>query len=173
MRTATAVLLVLSLAVLPACQMNERLSGTLFGATGGAVIGGVTSGFAGVVIGGVLGGVAGYLIGDYMADRRERGRPSVFGSGSDTQLAGDVRVIEARDAYDRARAAETSVEARRWLEESLRLNPDRPEPYNALALNALYAGDRDQAEAYLLTALEKDPDYEMAKLNLKKLRAEQ
>ncbi len=173
MRTATAVLLVLALALLPACQMNERLSGTIFGGAGGAVLGGVTAGFGGAVIGGLLGGVAGYLIGDYMADQRERGRPSVFGSGSDTIPVSDVRVIEAMDAYDRARAAETSTEARRWLEESLRLNPDRPEPYNALALNALYAGDRDQAEAYLLTALQKDPDYEMARINLERLRSEQ
>ncbi len=171
MRTVVAVLLVVSLALLPACQMNERLSGTIFGAGGGAVLGGVTAGLGGVVIGGLLGGVAGYLIGDYMADQRERGRAGVFGNASDAVPAADVRVLEARDAYDRARAAETSDEARRWLEESLRLQPDRPEPYNALALHALYAGDRDQAEGYLRTALEKDPDYEMAKLNLERLRA--
>jgi predicted lipid-binding transport protein (Tim44 family) len=73
-RATTALLLVLALALLPACQMNERMSGAAFGAGGGALLGGLVSGNAvGVVLGGIAGGVAGYVVGDYLADRRERG----------------------------------------------------------------------------------------------------
>jgi len=77
MRTATALFLVLLLLALPACRMNERMSGAAFGAVGGAVVGGALGGsFAGGVIGGLTGGVLGYLVGDYIADRRERGYPA-------------------------------------------------------------------------------------------------
>ncbi len=72
-RTAAVVVLASAVAVLPACQMNERMTGAAFGAAGGALIGGLTSGSAlGVILGGVTGGVTGYLVGDYMADKRER-----------------------------------------------------------------------------------------------------
>lgn len=176
MRIAAAILLILVLVALPACQMNERLSGTVFGAIGGAVLGGVASGGGGAVVGGLVGGLVGYLIGDYMADQRERGRGSVFGSASDAGVAGvrdePAHVKAARATYEKGRSAETAPEAKRWYLESLRLNPDRPEPYNLLGLNALYAGDVDGAERYLLRALAIEPDYAPARHNLAKLRRE-
>ncbi|MDJ0975478.1 MAG: tetratricopeptide repeat protein [Planctomycetota bacterium] len=176
MRVAAAILLIVVLLAAPACQMNERLSGTVFGAIGGAVLGGVASGGGGAVVGGLAGGLIGYLIGDYMADQRERGRGSVFGSSSDATVAGirdePAHVKAARTAYERGRAAKTAPEAKRWYLESLRLNPDRPEPYNLLGLNALYAGDLDAAEDYLERALTVDPDYRPAQHNLAKLRRE-
>jgi len=76
MRIATALLLVVLLLALPACRMNERMSGAAFGGIGGAVVGGAIGGsFAGGVIGGLTGGVLGYLVGDYLADKRERCSP--------------------------------------------------------------------------------------------------
>ncbi len=176
MRPTAVALLILALALLPACQMNERLSGTVMGAVGGAVLGGVVSGGGGAVVGGLAGGLIGYLVGDYLADQRERGRPNVFGSASDAQVAGirgePAYVQSARQAYERGRAARTAPEAKRWYLESLRLNPSRPEPYNLLGLNALHAGDAAQAQTYLERALEIDPPYEPAKHNLAKLRRE-
>ncbi len=78
MRIATALLVAVLLLALPACQMNERLSGAAFGGIGGAVVGGAIGGtFAGGVIGGLAGGVLGYLVGDYIADKRERCSPPV------------------------------------------------------------------------------------------------
>jgi hypothetical protein len=76
MRIATALFLVVVLLALPACRMNERMSGTAFGGIGGAVVGGALGGsFAGGVVGGLAGGVLGYLVGDYLADKRERCSP--------------------------------------------------------------------------------------------------
>ena len=78
MRIATALLLVVVLLALPACRMNERMSGAAFGGIGGAVVGGALGGsFAGGVVGGLAGGVLGYLVGDYLADKRERCSPPV------------------------------------------------------------------------------------------------
>ena len=88
MRTAILVLGLCLLLTLPACQMNERLSGTLFGAGGGALLGVATSGPTGLLVGGLVGGLAGYLVGDYVADQRERGRRSVFRDTSGGQVAG-------------------------------------------------------------------------------------
>jgi len=76
MRIATALLLVIALLALPACRMNERMSGAAFGGIGGAVVGGALGGsLAGGVVGGLAGGVLGYLVGDYLADKRERCSP--------------------------------------------------------------------------------------------------
>lgn len=73
MRSATILILALAILALPACQMNERLSGTAFGGAGGLLLGALAAEtVAGALIGGVAGGVVGYLIGDYIADQRER-----------------------------------------------------------------------------------------------------
>ena len=79
MRAALLVLLVTSLLVMPACQMNERLSGTLIGGVSGGAVGAAVGGVGGAVVGLLAGGLGGYLLGDYIADQRERGRGSVFG----------------------------------------------------------------------------------------------
>ncbi len=196
MRAAPLVLLLLAaLVVLPACQMNERMSGTMLGAVGGGVIGGAIGGAGGAVVGVLAGGVTGYLVGDYMADRRERGRQQVFETtapafngeaaayGSGTPDGGAVMGIKryappptidragAMTAYARGRKAATATEARVFFEESIRLDPSRPEPYNALALNHLYRGDLAAAERAFRTSLEKDPDYYPARANLERFRA--
>ena len=80
MRAVLLIVLTLSLLVTPGCVMNERLSGTVIGGVGGGVIGAATAGVGGAVVGLLAGGLAGYLVGDYLADRRERGRGSVFGN---------------------------------------------------------------------------------------------
>ncbi len=173
MRTGVLVVVIVSLAVLPGCRMNERLSGTVFGGVGGLAIGGATAGLTGALIGGVLGAVGGYLVGDYIADRRECGRCQVFDENDCGQVGGikveAEHVKRARDAYERGRAASTADEARRWYLESYRLHAS-PAPLNMLALGAVFAGESDQAERYLLEALELDPDYELARRNLDRLR---
>ncbi len=201
MRAATLVLLLIAaLTVLPACQMNERMSGTMLGAVGGGIIGGAAGGAGGAVVGVLAGGVTGYLVGDYIADRRERGRSEVFESstpafsasraapatyrtgpglrdagrtgsvmGVKSYAAPTVGVAEARSAYERGRKALTAPEARVYFEESIRLDPSRPEPYNALALNHLYRGDLPKAEQLLRTSLEKDPSYVPARRNLERM----
>lgn len=193
MRAATLVLLLLAaLIVLPACQMNERMSGTMLGAVGGGVIGGAVGGAGGAVVGVLAGGVTGYLVGDYIADRRERGRTEVFETSAPafngTQAApashrtGAVMGVkryapqaasttsaEAQAAYERGRKALTAPEARVHFEESIRLDPSRPEPWNALALNHLYRGDLAKAEHLLRKSLEKDPSYFPARRNLDRM----
>ncbi len=200
MRVALIVLLILSLVALPACQMNERLSGTVMGGVGGAVVGAAVGGFGGGVIGLLAGGLAGYLVGDYVADRRERGRAQVFGPESQPQAAfaptggqqpasygpsgmvagikarapatGTQRVDHsgARAAYQRGKSSLTAPEARVHFEESVRLDPSRPEPYNALALNALYRGDTAEAERYFRKSLEVDPNYQPARFNFERFQ---
>jgi tetratricopeptide (TPR) repeat protein len=180
MRILLPCLLVLALAILPACQMNERLSGTIMGGVGGGIIGGVAGGAVGAVVGTAAGAVAGYLVGDYIADGRERGRATVFTDArqyTDTAAGGaavmgvkvDPRREAARAAYERGRQAKTATAAREAYETSMRLDPSRPEPYNALALNALYRGDRAEADSLLRLALEKDPTYYPAQYNLRRL----
>lgn len=204
MRTAVAVLLVLSLLVLPGCQMNERLSGTVMGAMGGAGLGAIAGGWGGAAIGLVAGGVSGYIVGDYLADRRECGRCGVFGKPAcepqcapapcsypaptaqracpapvapgtcTTPAVGGAKAYAPADpaaqaAYDRGRAALNATNARAWFEESIRLDPNRPEPYNALGLNYLYAGQTAEAERLFRKSLEQDPEYYAAKHNLARL----
>lgn len=186
MRAALPILLILVATALPGCQMNERLSGTLMGGVGGGVLGGAVGGVGGAAIGLLAGGVGGYLVGDYLSDQRERGRTQVFDSPSTAQVApgtyrgsapGQVAGVKvraenesARLAYARGRQALTATEARVFFEEAIRLDPTRPAPYNALALNALYRGDRAAAERHLQQALSADPTYYPAQYNLERLR---
>jgi hypothetical protein len=173
MRTPLIVVALPLALLLPACRMNERLSGTLIGAGGGAVVGAVTTGFPGFVVGGLAGGLAGYLVGDYMADQRERGRTSVFkdrGVAGVKEVAPTIAAAEA--AYEKGRAAQTSEEAKRWYRESLRLDPERPGPWNALGLHAYLEGDRALAETHFRQALAVEPDYYAARYNLARLAGE-
>jgi hypothetical protein len=169
MRALALSLALGSAVVLPACRMNERLSGTIMGGVGGAALGGLATGsFGGVVVGAGIGALAGYLVGDYIADQRERGvNSSNRWSGSAT----DVLVVngEARDAYERGRRAATAEEARAAYEESARLDPTRPEPYNALGVSMLASGDRDAARAWFRRSLDADPAYGPARHNLDRL----
>jgi hypothetical protein len=175
MRTLLPCLLLVALLVLPGCQMNERLSGTLFGAVGGGVVGGLAGGVVGAAIGVGAGGVAGYLVGDYVADQRERGRPGVFSDPQGAQGVMGVKVAapppadDARSAYELGRKALTAPVARQHFERSIRLDPTRPEPYNALGLNALYRGDRAEAERLFRASLAQDPGYGPARHNLARL----
>ena len=83
MRTAALAAILAAVALLPACRMNERLSGTVMGGVGGAALGTWIGGLPGALVGGGSGALAGYLVGDYLADQRERGRRSVFGDLDD------------------------------------------------------------------------------------------
>ena len=178
MRLALPLLLCAVLAFTPACRMNERLTGTLMGATGGAVLGGTTTGVSGALVGGLVGAIGGYIVGDYIADRRESGRRRVFTSGGGNSGGGARRAVggvahdEARAAYQRGRSALTATEARGHYEESLRLDPRRPEPYNALGVSWRLAGDPARAAWYFEQALLRDPSYTPAQQNLQRLRTE-
>lgn len=175
MRTLIPCLLIVALAALPACQMNERLSGTVLGAVAGGAIGGATGGVGGAAIGLAAGGITGYLVGDYIADRRERGRAEVFGDATTTAPSAVMGVKEyandddARLAYERGRRALTAPEARAHFEKSIRLDPTQPAPYNALGLNALHRGERAEALRLFRVALQKDPGYYPAQYNLDRL----
>lgn len=222
MRAVLLIVLTLSLLAMPGCVMNERLSGTVIGGVGGGVIGAATGGVGGAVIGLLAGGLAGYLVGDYMADRRERGRGSVFGNDCCPQPdpcdpcapqaypqsytpqsyppqahapytqppqyapQGAVAGIKerapamvngrrtdpagAKAAYDRGKAALTAPEARVHFEQSIHLDPTRPEAYNALALNALYRGDHSDAERLFKQSLSIDPSYGPARYNYERFQ---
>lgn len=74
----------------------------------------------------------------------------------------------AKAAYDRGKAALTAPEARVHFEQSIRLDPTRPEAYNALALNALYRGDHSDAERLFRQSLQVDPTYGPARYNLER-----
>ncbi len=167
-------LAVLLLVIAPACQMNERISGTAMGAVGGGIIGGVAAGWGGAVVGAAGGALIGYLVGDYNSDQRERGRDGVFGSRSDADPVVHRRSVNspAAEAYERGRQARTSVEAKRWFEKSLQLDPTRAEPYNALGLNALAAGDVHTADRLIRKAIQVDPRYLPARYNLERLHRE-
>jgi|GEM_PF-3136739 len=75
----------------------------------------------------------------------------------------------ARAAYERGRTATTTEEATAAYQHSIRLDPTRPEPWNALALQALVAGDRSSARSHLSTSLALDPAYGPARHNLERL----
>jgi Flp pilus assembly protein TadD len=72
-------------------------------------------------------------------------------------------------AYEKGRAAATAEEAKAAYEESIRLDPTRPEPWNALGLLALVQGDRALARRHLVRSLELDPAYGPALHNLHRL----
>jgi hypothetical protein len=188
-------LLALPLVVLPGCRMNERMTGTIGGAVGGGLLGAAVGASAGGVVLAMAGGaIVGYVVGDYLSDQRERcgcapppcggcsvPSPCEVYPGSFTQTertaaapsaptpAASVSAAAARDAYERGRTATTAEEATAAYKESIRLDPQRPEPWNALALHALVAGDRTTARAHLTTALALDPAYGPARHNLERL----
>ena len=118
------------------------------------------------------------LVDHYLADKRERGRYKVFDDGGwKPQLGGRVEGVKeyavndaAREAYEKGRSALTAHEAKVHFEQSIRLDPNRAAPYNALGLNALHAGDRTEAERLFKKALEVEPDHWAAKYNLERLR---
>jgi hypothetical protein len=167
------------LLLLPACQMNERMSGTAFGAGGGAVLGGVTAGtVGGALIGGVGGALVGYLVGDYLADQRERGcaspapapiqcTPTMPSSprvgGARTVVPGTAR---ARQAYTQGRSAASAPQARALFQEAVRLDPSYADAWNALGLNYLNAGEKENAVDAFQRALAADPGHYAAKQNL-------
>ncbi len=199
MRSALPTLLaVLPFLAGTGCQMNERMTGTAGGALAGGVLGGVAAGtLGGVLIGTAGGALAGYLIGDYLSDQRERcmtpqggacggggyaggacGVPDAYTSATAAQTASVPPApaptapgssYAARAAYERGRTAATAEEAKAAYAESIRLDPTRPEPWNALALHALVTGDRETARAHLGRALSLDPSYAPARLNLQQL----
>jgi Flp pilus assembly protein TadD len=72
-------------------------------------------------------------------------------------------------AYEKGRAAATAEEAEAAYRDSIRLDPSRPEPWNALALLALARGNRPLARTHLVKALELDPAYAPALHNLDRL----
>jgi tetratricopeptide (TPR) repeat protein len=186
MRNAYA-LFALPLLALPGCRMNERMTGTAGGAVGGTVIGVVAGASAGTVL--ILAGagaLTGYLVGDYMADQRERCSPCQPSAGAESPCAvpastsastlpaptasrGSGTVWDARVAYEKGRSAPTVEDARAAYQESARLDPSRPEPWNALALLSVAQGDRTAARAHLTKALSLDPSYGPAQHNLDRL----
>ena len=194
----SALLLALPLLALPGCRMNERMTGTIGGAVGGGLLGAAVGATAGGVVLALAGGaVVGYVVGDYLSDQRERGgcsvpspcevypgsytqtqpraqnQPSASGPGASAPSAptpaASATVAAARDAYERGRTATTAEEATAAYRESIRLDPQRPEPWNALALHALVAGDRAQARSHLTTSLALDPSYAPARHKLDRL----
>lgn len=186
----TAAALLAAPLALGGCQMNERMTGTGGGAIAGGLIGGfAASSVTGALVGGAAGALAGYLIGDYLADERERCSPCsapsacaapdpyAYPTACTTPLPAPVTPPAtagrpswaAQVAYERGRSAATSEEAVAAYEEALRLDPTRPEPWNALALQALANGDRALARERLLRALALDPTYAPARVNLEHL----
>jgi hypothetical protein len=187
-------LLVLPTAVLPGCQMNERTTGTLAGVAGGALLGAAISGSAGaILLGAAGGGLLGYVIGDYLTDCRCGGGGNSCGSCGVPPPCGSCMVPTspcavpqasslraapraatpasdaARRAYERGRAAATAEQARAGYEESARLDPARPEPWNALGVLALAQGDQAAARSHWERALAVDAGYAPARQNLTRL----
>lgn len=106
-----------------------------------------------------------YVVPEEYADARAASvtvAPAAPRAGAETAWA-------ARAAYERGRSAATADEAKAAYAEAIRLDPSRPEPYNALALHALVAGDRAAARAQFTQALTVDPNYLPARLNLQRL----
>jgi tetratricopeptide (TPR) repeat protein len=181
-RAPLALLLAGLLLALPACQMNERMSGTMFGAAGGALIGGLaTTSAPGVLIGGAAGALAGYLIGDYLADQRERGRGATpiqyQPQGVPPAAVGGVKVrptwspalSPGEAAYLRGKAAYAAPEARAAYLEAVSADPRHADAWNALGLNYAGAGEPAAARAAFERALQVAPGHAAARANLERL----
>jgi hypothetical protein len=195
MRSIPAALAVAALVATPACQMNERVTGTIAGAAGGMLVGGllgsaVGSTPAGIILGGIAGGAAGYIWGDWIADQRERacaptapapcaapsyGQPYAYASGRAPQTVAGARgsVAEdralARDAFEAGRRATTPAAALAHYDRAIRLDPTRPEPHNAQGLVYLFQGRKGEAGQAFRRALAADSGYAPARENLRKL----
>jgi hypothetical protein len=178
---AVSVMLVVVLLALPACQMNERMTGTAFGGAGGALLGGlIAESVGGVLLGGLGGALAGYLVGDYLADQRERAccpapaaawgtapvaawsppvavptavRPQVAGVRSPTaRAAADV-------AYEEGRRAPTAVVAADAYRRAIALDPTHADAWTALGLLHAAAGRTVEAAAAFDRALAAEPGH--------------
>ena len=179
LRTTTVLVLVTALLALPACQMNERLAGTVIGASSGALVGGLaSSSVVGVFVGGIAGGVAGYLVGDYMADKRERCMdpcappcPPACPPPCPPTAQATVHYAPGPSARSAAlvqegRLAATTPEALRYYEEALRVDPRNAEAWNQIGLARVTAGDHHGGRAAFQQALAIDPQHRRARSNL-------
>ena len=81
------------------------------------------------------------------------------------------RLALARAEYDAGRAAKTAPEALRHYDNAIRLDPSRPEPYNARGMVLQYEGKKDEARRAYKQALAIDPGYAPAEQSLRALAA--
>jgi hypothetical protein len=75
----------------------------------------------------------------------------------------------ARREYEAGRLAVTADEALVRYDAAIRLDPSRPEPWNAQGIVHLYAGRTSEARASFRHALSLDPSYAPASYNLRRL----
>lgn len=161
-RLAAAALIPLAVA---GCTFNERNSrgtaqGGAIGLGAGAIIGAATgSWWKGALIGAGAGALIGYSVSS------EPERPRYYSSyRSDDARRRDDAERHFRLAMD----ARDSATSEYHLKQSLSLHPT-PHAYNNLGLVQLQSGDKDAARTSFRRAIELDPRYDPALLNLEKL----
>jgi len=161
----SAALLALA-ALVPGCanSENNKWLGAGIGAGAGLLAGRALApkgkGTAGAIIGAVVGGVAGYAV------------AGGFGGKASEARKAEPEFQEASGEFDAGQAAKKQGDDAAALDhykKATSLAPEQPEPYNNAGMIYLGQGDRAKAEEMFRKALAADPDFEPAKVNLRKM----
>jgi len=169
-------LTVLSTSVLAA---DKGLMGALLGAGAGAAIGHAADRTGGAGKGAAIGAIGGYLLGKQMdkgeAQAKEAGRqeaqpaPPVTHGGAQLS-SGDCR--SADDYVSRATGSSNNEDKIYFLEKAVKQCPNHAQAHNDLGV-AYYTRnqrhDRDRARGEFNEALRADPNYSVARDNLRSL----
>lgn len=141
-------------------QERAATTGAIVGATAGAVIGSESDRTAeGAVIGGIIGGLAGAVI----AGNQER-------SVAPSEPRYHRRACRKGAIYfERARQARRLERQVYWLREGLRYCPNNPAAHNDLGVALLLLGKPVAARRHFEIALDIDPGYEPARINLRRM----
>ena len=179
MRKLTMMLIGVALLAQPALAGDKGLMGALLGAGAGAAIGHAVDRTGGSGKGAAIGAIGGYIIGSQMdkseqkarQEGRAEARQSAPAPASGSQIVGHN--CTAADDYVRKASATVNTDDKVYfLERAVKLCPEHAQAHNDLGV-AYYTRngrhDRERARSEFNEALRINPDYTVARDNLRSM----
>ena len=179
MRKLTMMLIGVALLAQPALAGDKGLMGALLGAGAGAAIGHAVDRTGGSGKGAAIGAIGGYILGTQMDKSEQKARQegrveaqqSAPAPASGAQLTG--RDCHAADEYVSKAAATSDTDDKVYfLEKAVKLCPEHAQAHNDLGV-AYYMRngrhDRERAKNEFNEALRINPDYTVARDNLRSM----
>jgi len=163
----------------PSMAGNKSLMGALLGAGAGAAIGHAADRSGGAGKGAAIGAIGGYILGSQMEQGEKKARQEGRNEAKvqQTPLSSGAQLpaqnCRSADEYiSRASASRNNDDKIYFLEKAVKLCPDRAQAHNDLGV-AYYSRnerhDRDRARNEFNEALRINPNYTVARDNLRSL----